>query len=199
MKDPIADPPSTQTPQAHPSDAQAQASTSAAPMQVEQEEEEDTLSQQNIPETIEEELDDGPWGLDDYGIPRPSRSIKPNPAVEVRVFVSRSRMPGMDALRCEADLKTFVSHAQAKLRHFHALRQQNVHFNATLQANKSFRNPSILSKLVDFVAVDDKLAGFPREVWTSSAGLGPDAWASAIGMDYEQSQPYDEDKSMGPG
>jgi len=98
----------------------------------------------------EEEADEGPWGLQDYGIPRPSRSIKPDTTVE------------------------------AKLRHFHTLRQQNIHFNATLQANKSFRNPAILSKLVDFVAVDDKLAGFPKDVWSSSAGLGPDAWASSI-------------------
>lgn len=69
---------------------------------------------------------------------------------------------------------------QAKLRHFHALRAQGIYFNATLQANKSFRNPAILQKLVDFVAVDEKKSAFPPDVWESSFGLGPDAWADAL-------------------
>jgi hypothetical protein len=69
---------------------------------------------------------------------------------------------------------------QAKLRHFHVLRSQGIHFNATLQSNKSFRNPAILSKLVDFVDVDEKLSNFTPEVWRSSHGLGRDAWAESI-------------------
>lgn len=91
-----------------------------------------------------------PWALAAYGIPAPDPSILPDATLE------------------------------AKLRHFHVLRSQGIHFNATLQSNKSFRNPAILSKLVDFVDVDEKLSNFPPEVWRSSHGLGRDAWAESI-------------------
>jgi hypothetical protein len=66
------------------------------------------------------------------------------------------------------------------LRHFHTLRSQGVYFNASLQGNKSFRNPSILSKLVNFVNVDEKLSAFPPEVWSSSSGVAREAWAESI-------------------
>lgn len=69
---------------------------------------------------------------------------------------------------------------QAKLRHFHALRAQGVFFNNSLQSNKSFRNPSILSKLVDFVNVDEKMSAIPLDIWSSSHGVSPQAWAASI-------------------
>ena len=69
---------------------------------------------------------------------------------------------------------------QAKLRHFHTLRAQGVYFNNSLQSNKSFRNPSILSKLVDFVNVDEKLSAMPADVWSSSHGVSSQAWAASI-------------------
>lgn len=53
----------------------------------------------------------------------------------------------------------------AKLAHFHELRKQGITFNATLQANKSIRNPSILSKLVDYVQVNEKKSLFPETFW----------------------------------
>ena len=73
-----------------------------------------------------------------------------------------------------------VSLLQAKLRHFHTLRAQGVFFNDSLQSNKSFRNPSILSKLVDFVNVDEKLSAMPSDIWSSSHGVAPQAWAASI-------------------
>ncbi|KAK9898651.1 hypothetical protein P389DRAFT_36676 [Cystobasidium minutum MCA 4210] len=91
-----------------------------------------------------------PWGLAEYGIPPPPADLQPDPAVE------------------------------AKLRHFHTLRAQGVFFNDSLQSNKSFRNPSILSKLVDFVNVDEKLSAMPPDVWSSSHGVAPQAWAASI-------------------
>lgn len=78
------------------------------------------------------------------------------------------------------ELITLYPQFQAKLRHFHALRAQGVFFNDSLQSNKSFRNPSILSKLVDFVNVDEKLSAIPSDVWSSSRGVSPQAWATSI-------------------
>jgi hypothetical protein len=55
-----------------------------------------------------------------------------------------------------------------------------MYFNDSLQRNKAFRNPHILSKLVEYVDVDEMGSNFPRNVWDSK-GMPPDAYASAIG------------------
>jgi hypothetical protein len=55
-----------------------------------------------------------------------------------------------------------------------------MYFNDSLARNKAFRNPHILSKLVEYVDVDEKGSNFPRDVWDSK-GMPPDAYASAIG------------------
>ncbi|KAL7008132.1 hypothetical protein EMMF5_002314 [Cystobasidiomycetes sp. EMM_F5] len=114
------------------------------------------IEQPRIPQTSSHKSRSRRWGLAEYGIPPPSPDIGPDPTLD------------------------------AKLRHFHSLRAQGIRFNATLQANKSFRNPSILQKLVDFVAVDEKKSAFPAQVWESSAGMGADAWADAIAETQKQ-------------
>jgi len=53
----------------------------------------------------------------------------------------------------------------AKLAQFHGLKRQGKHFNDTLMANKSFRNPHIYEKLVEFVEVDEKATNYPTEMW----------------------------------
>lgn len=88
-------------------------------------------------------------------------------------------MKELEKLMVVTDVNTIKFH-QAKLRHFHTLRSQGVFFNDSLQNNKSFRNPSILSKLVDFVNVDEKLSNIPSDIWSSSHGVSRDAWAASI-------------------
>lgn len=90
----------------------------------------------------------------------------------------------LSAGTCIRQLADFLN--KAKLRHFHTLRSQGVYFNASLQSNKSFRNPSILSKLVSFVNVDEKLSAFPPDVWSSSSGVASDAWAERIAEQQKQ-------------
>ncbi|KDQ58725.1 hypothetical protein JAAARDRAFT_128486 [Jaapia argillacea MUCL 33604] len=39
------------------------------------------------------------------------------------------------------------------------------HFNDSLMANRSFRNPHLYAQLVDFVDVDERTTNFPKRVW----------------------------------
>jgi len=57
---------------------------------------------------------------------------------------------------------------QAKLSQFSALKQDPVnpkHFNDSLMSNRSFRNPHLYTKLVEFVDVDERTTNFPKEIW----------------------------------
>lgn len=58
--------------------------------------------------------------------------------------------------------------AQAKLAQFHALKRDPArpkHFNDSLMSNRSFRNPHLYAKLVEFVDVDERATNFSAAVW----------------------------------
>ena len=48
----------------------------------------------------------------------------------------------------------------AKLANFHELKQKGIHFNQSLNKNRSFRNPHIYAKLVDWIGVDENTSGY---------------------------------------
>ncbi|KAK0439377.1 HCNGP-like protein-domain-containing protein [Armillaria borealis] len=76
-------------------------------------------------------------GLDDWGIP-PEPTGPCDPAIET------------------------------KLAQFHALKDDSSnpkHFNDSLMSNRSFRNPHLYAKLVEFVDVDERITNFPKDVW----------------------------------
>lgn len=76
-------------------------------------------------------------GVDDWGIP-------PEPTGE-----------------CEPEI-------EAKLAQFHTLKRDPVHpkhFNDSLMSNRSFRNPHLYAKLVEFVDVDERTTNFPKDIW----------------------------------
>ncbi|KAI0254627.1 HCNGP-like protein-domain-containing protein [Lactifluus subvellereus] len=57
---------------------------------------------------------------------------------------------------------------EAKLAQFYALKrdpEQPKHFNDSLMSNRSFRNPHLYAKLVEFVDVDERTTNFPKEIW----------------------------------
>ncbi|KAI9463032.1 HCNGP-like protein-domain-containing protein [Russula earlei] len=57
---------------------------------------------------------------------------------------------------------------EAKLAQFHALKRdpdQPKHFNDSLMSNRSFRNPHLYAKLVEFVDVDERTTNFPKDIW----------------------------------
>ncbi|KAI0697025.1 HCNGP-like protein-domain-containing protein [Cytidiella melzeri] len=57
---------------------------------------------------------------------------------------------------------------EAKLAQFHALKRDPSnpkHFNDSLMANRSFRNPHLYTKLVEFVDVNERTTNFPKNLW----------------------------------
>ena len=57
---------------------------------------------------------------------------------------------------------------QAKLAQFNALKRDPhnpKHFNDSLMSNRSFRNPHLYAKLVEFVDVDERTTNFPLDIW----------------------------------
>ncbi|KAK2464517.1 hypothetical protein APHAL10511_003496 [Amanita phalloides] len=55
-----------------------------------------------------------------------------------------------------------------KLNHFQELKrnpEKPKHFNDSLMSNRSFRNPHLYAKLVEFVDIDERTTNFPRDVW----------------------------------
>ncbi|GBE85331.1 HCNGP-like protein-domain-containing protein [Sparassis latifolia] len=60
---------------------------------------------------------------------------------------------------------------EAKLTEFLALKRDPTnpkHFNDSLMSNRSFRNPHLYAKLVEFVDVDERATNFPRRLWDPS-------------------------------
>ncbi|TCD64273.1 hypothetical protein EIP91_004312 [Steccherinum ochraceum] len=73
---------------------------------------------------------------------------------------------------------------QAKLAQFHQLKKdpdQPRHFNDSLMANRSFRNPHLYAKLVEFVDVDERTTNFPKDIWDPD-DVKDEWFADKIGM-----------------
>ncbi|KAF8623197.1 hypothetical protein AX17_007518 [Amanita inopinata Kibby_2008] len=73
-----------------------------------------------------------------------------------------------------------------KLSHFHTLKRDPAnpkHFNDSLMSNRSFRNPHLYTKLVEFVDIDERTTNFPRGVWDPSELVKRPEWfAEQIGF-----------------
>lgn len=70
-----------------------------------------------------------------------------------------------------------------KLAQFHALKRDPdnpKHFNDSLMSNKSFRNPHLYAKLVEFVDVDERTTNFPKDIWDPN-DIRPEWFADRIG------------------
>jgi len=55
------------------------------------------------------------------------------------------------------------------------------HFNDSLMSNRSFRNPHLYTKLVEFVDVDERSTNFPGDMWDPN-DVKKDWFADQIGM-----------------
>jgi hypothetical protein len=72
---------------------------------------------------------------------------------------------------------------QAKLAQFNALKRDPnnpKHFNDSLMSNRSFRNPHLYAKLVEFVDVDERTTNFPSDIW-NPADVQNEWFADRIG------------------
>ncbi|KAI6029760.1 HCNGP-domain-containing protein [Pisolithus microcarpus] len=71
---------------------------------------------------------------------------------------------------------------EAKLAQFHALKRDPdnpKHFNDSLMSNRSFRNPHLYAKLVEFVDVDERTTNFPTHIW-NPCDVEPEWFADKI-------------------
>ena len=68
---------------------------------------------------------------------------------------------------------------QTKLAQFHTLKcdpEQPKHFNDSLMSNRSFRNPHLYAKLVEFVDVDETISNFPKRVSMGNSEIFVPTW-----------------------
>lgn len=87
----------------------------------------------------------------------------------IRALLRPPPIPGVDdwgippepSGQCDPDI-------EAKLAQFHTLKRDAAnpkHFNDSLMSNRSFRNPHLYTKLVEFVDVDERTTNFPKDIW----------------------------------
>lgn len=114
--------------------------------------------QDTTPDAARDETDDRPReapGADaapSANEPRPDRASTALPAC----FLPPPDPHGDPAWGLGQEVATGADAALTeKLAHFHTLKEQGVHFNATLARNRSFHNPHIYAKLVKWADLDE--------------------------------------------
>ncbi|EGO03629.1 hypothetical protein SERLA73DRAFT_130025 [Serpula lacrymans var. lacrymans S7.3] len=71
---------------------------------------------------------------------------------------------------------------EAKLAQFHALKRDPTnpkHFNDSLMSNRSFHNPHLYAKLVEYVDVNERTTNFPKDTWDPN-DVEPEWFANSI-------------------
>ncbi|KAF8518387.1 HCNGP-like protein-domain-containing protein [Hysterangium stoloniferum] len=110
--------------------------------------------------------------------PHPSASNPEDELTRIRACLRPPPIPGVEdwgippatAEPCDPELEA------SRLR-FHLIRLGNPpkHFNDSLMSNRSFRNPHLYAKLVEFVDVDEKCSNMPKGCWDMDELDGWDA------------------------
>ncbi|KAF9528648.1 HCNGP-like protein-domain-containing protein [Crepidotus variabilis] len=84
-------------------------------------------------------------------------------------------IPPDSSNKCDSSL-------QAKLSQFSTLKKDPInpkHFNDSLMSNRSFRNPHLYAKLVEFVDVNERVTNFPQDLWDPQ-NVKPEWFANRI-------------------
>ncbi|KAJ6591727.1 HCNGP-like protein-domain-containing protein [Mycena vulgaris] len=90
----------------------------------------------------------------------------------IRALLRPAPIPGEDDWGIPPEPTTPCDPAiQTKLAQFHDLKRgaPPKHFNDSLMANRTFRNPHLYAQLVEFVAVDERTTNFPPALWDPAA------------------------------
>ncbi|KAG7093927.1 hypothetical protein E1B28_007562 [Marasmius oreades] len=74
------------------------------------------------------------------------------------------------------------------------------HFNDSLMSNRSFRNPHLYTKLVEFVDVDERTTNFPKEIWNPYQVVdGPNGWDAEKIAAYQKSRSEQQAQAQSSG
>ncbi|KAH8084297.1 HCNGP-like protein-domain-containing protein [Cristinia sonorae] len=111
----------------------------------------------------------------------------PEELARIRALLRPPPIPGQTDWGIPPELTGPCSpEVEAKLAQFHQLKRDPTnprHFNDSLMANRSFRNPHLYTKLVEFVDVDERTTNFPKEIWDPQDVRG-EWYADKIGFVY---------------
>ncbi|KAF8609121.1 HCNGP-domain-containing protein [Ceratobasidium sp. AG-I] len=111
----------------------------------------------------------------------PSPLRKDNELAQIRTLLQPPSIPGVENFGIPPPSEDTVdSELAAKVAKFLALKKQGTHFNDILMRNKSFNNPHIYAKLVDFVDVDETGTNFPKNMWDPH-DVQPEWYAEELG------------------
>ncbi|KAF9051759.1 HCNGP-like protein-domain-containing protein [Panaeolus papilionaceus] len=87
----------------------------------------------------------------------------------MRILLKPPPIPGLEDWGIPSEFTESVNPAlEAKLKQFAELKKNPTnprHFNDSLMSNRSFRNPHLYTKLVEFVDVDERSTNFPKDIW----------------------------------
>jgi len=101
----------------------------------------------------------------------------------IRAMLRPPPVPGLEDWGIPAECTDAPDPALVtKLNQFHSLKkdpQNPRHFNDTLMSNRSFRNPHLYARMVDFIDVDERTTNFPKEIWDPD-GVQEDWFADSI-------------------
>ncbi|KAI0761113.1 HCNGP-like protein-domain-containing protein [Irpex lacteus] len=96
-------------------------------------------------------------------VPQHAANEPEDELTRIRTLLRPSPIPGVDDWGIP-----LRQPGRAKLTQFHALKRDASnpkHFNDSLMANRSFRNPHLYTKLVEFVDVNERTTNFPKDIW----------------------------------
>ncbi|KAG9102354.1 hypothetical protein FRC06_002072 [Ceratobasidium sp. 370] len=119
-------------------------------------------------------------------------SLGPNPTptsdggelAQMRSLLQPPPIPGVEDFGIPPPSEGKVDpELSAKVSKFLALKRQGTHFNDILMRNKSFNNPHIYAKLVDFVDVDETGTNFPKNMWDPH-DVQPEWYADELGKPF---------------
>lgn len=132
--------------------------------------------------------------VDPHGVTRLRELLKPPPIPDVVDW----GIPPEPSTPCDPVIQVRSSHCQdlhglhvlfqAKLNEYRALKRDSEnpkHFNDSLMSNRSFRNPHLYAKLVEFVEVDEGATNFPPQIW-NPCDMRSEWFADKIGTWYWQ-------------
>ncbi|CAE6433622.1 unnamed protein product [Rhizoctonia solani] len=142
-----------------------------------------TITQNAKPpsEQADEQTPGEPRGLQDLSLePSVTAQTSADDLTQIRALLRPPPVPEVENFGIPPPSEDPVdAELSAKISKFLALKKQGTHFNDILMKNKSFNNPHIYAKLVDFVEVDETGTNFPKSMWDPQ-DIQPEWYAEEI-------------------